>query len=328
MSVSLRDLQVFLAVVRAGSFGGGGAELGLSQPTVSERIARLERQIGVTLFTRSGRGVTLTAAGYRLLPYAQRCTALVDEALVATQTDAGKGEVRIAMHATFATMTMPRVVDAITPLGADVSCTDAHTDQVLTMLAGNQVDIGFVVPWPHPPQITVEAFLDDPVICVVRRDHPLADSHRLRMSDLAAWPVACNAWGDGAREFLTTLRTAPFPRRGLHTVSPADTVARLAGNGRHIGVLTRSTVSDELASRNLVELPITDLPHWQVTLALAYRTNDIDTDHVRALREAFIDPSSRCGSRDGLPARELGSNISSKPTSTASFAIWTTSNHS
>jgi DNA-binding transcriptional LysR family regulator len=49
----LRDLQVFLAVVRAGSFGGGGAELGLSQPTVSERITRLERQIGVTLFTRS-----------------------------------------------------------------------------------------------------------------------------------------------------------------------------------------------------------------------------------------------------------------------------------
>lgn len=47
MSVSLRDLQVFLAVVRAGSFGGGGAELGLRQPTVSERITRLERQIGV-----------------------------------------------------------------------------------------------------------------------------------------------------------------------------------------------------------------------------------------------------------------------------------------
>src|SRR2546423_1466441 len=62
MALSLEDLRVFRSVAATGSFGRAAARLRLSQPAVSERMARLERDLGRRLFLRGGRGVPLTTA--------------------------------------------------------------------------------------------------------------------------------------------------------------------------------------------------------------------------------------------------------------------------
>jgi DNA-binding transcriptional LysR family regulator len=67
---SLRDIQCFAYVARHLGFSRAAADLGMSQPAVSQAVARLERQLGVTLFERSSRAVRLTPAGAALLPYA------------------------------------------------------------------------------------------------------------------------------------------------------------------------------------------------------------------------------------------------------------------
>ncbi|MFC6085865.1 LysR family transcriptional regulator [Sphaerisporangium aureirubrum] len=66
----LRDVQCFAHVARHLGFSRAAAELGMSQPAVSQAVARLERQLGVALFERSSRAVRLTPAGAGLLPYA------------------------------------------------------------------------------------------------------------------------------------------------------------------------------------------------------------------------------------------------------------------
>jgi DNA-binding transcriptional LysR family regulator len=287
MGLSLEDLRVFRAVAVAGSFGRGAMQLHLSQPTVSDRMARLERDLGQQLFRRSGRGVRLTAAGERLLPYAGRCLALVDEAVTAVRAEQNRPRVRVAMHATFAPGVMPLVLDALYSLNVDVSCTDAHTEEVLRLLDDGAVDVGFVVPCPHPRTITVEPFRTDPVICAVHPGHRLAGRGRLRVADLATGAVACTAWGDGAASFLELLRASSLPSARVHAVSPAETVAGLVRRGSHAGLLTRSTIAHDLAAGTLVELPVADLPRWELTLAFAHRTVDADTAAVRALHAAI-----------------------------------------
>lgn len=279
---------MFLSVAVAGSFGRGAARLHLSQPTVSERMARLERDLGRRLFLRTPRGVQLTPAGERLLPYAERCLALADEAVAAVRGEHDRPRLRVAMHATFAPDVMPQVVDALAPQEIEVSSTDAHSDDVIRLLHDGIVDIGFVVPCPHPSTITVEPFHTDPMTCVAHPDHHLAGRSSLHVADLAVCAVACTVWGDGADGFLRLLRTTPIPSSQLHAVSPAETVASLARRGSHIGVLTRSTARIDLAAGTLVELPVTDLPRWEITLALAYRTTDANTAPVQALRTAFL----------------------------------------
>jgi molybdate transport repressor ModE-like protein len=74
------DLRVLEAVARHGSMNRAAAELHTVESNVTARIRALEEQIGAALFERNSRGVVLTAAGQRLLPYAARLGALLKEA--------------------------------------------------------------------------------------------------------------------------------------------------------------------------------------------------------------------------------------------------------
>src|ERR1044072_6932205 len=74
------DLRIFAAVARTGSMSKAASELGTVQSNVTARIRALEERLGVELFERSNRGATLTAAGLRLRPYADRVAGLLEDA--------------------------------------------------------------------------------------------------------------------------------------------------------------------------------------------------------------------------------------------------------
>ena len=74
------DLRIFAAVARTGSMSKAASELGTVQSNVTARIRALEERLGVELFERTNRGATLTAAGLRLRPYADRVAGLLEDA--------------------------------------------------------------------------------------------------------------------------------------------------------------------------------------------------------------------------------------------------------
>src|SRR5262245_64934235 len=79
--MELSDLQTFAAVARCGGITRAAGELNTVQSNVTNRVRALEMEVGVPLFERHARGMTLTDAGRRLLPYAQRLSVLSREAL-------------------------------------------------------------------------------------------------------------------------------------------------------------------------------------------------------------------------------------------------------
>jgi DNA-binding transcriptional LysR family regulator len=188
------------------------------------------------------------------------------------------------MHASFAPSLLPVVLDALAPLGRAFNATDAHSEEILDRLADGTIDIGLVVPVPCPTTIAVVPFRTDPMICVAHPDHPLARHTELHIADLAEAAIACTAWGPGAQRFLALLRTVPIPAHRLHTVSPAETAVALARRRSHVGVLPRVTVAPNLAAGTLVELPVSDLPDWSLTLALAYRAAEEPSPAIHTLR--------------------------------------------
>jgi DNA-binding transcriptional LysR family regulator len=78
--MNLQQLHYFVTTARLGSFSAAADELRLTQPGVSDQVRRLERELGMPLFTRVGRGVVLTAAGRTLLPHAEHALAAVERA--------------------------------------------------------------------------------------------------------------------------------------------------------------------------------------------------------------------------------------------------------
>lgn len=134
-------LQLFVKVARTGSFSTAGREMGFSQPTASRIIAGLEKQVGVSLFTRTTRAVTLTEAG---LDYQLRAeeilTALDDADHAARGTGELRGVLRIAVSTSFAIRTiLPRLdlfADQHPGLSIEFILSDERQD-----LVGSAVDV-------------------------------------------------------------------------------------------------------------------------------------------------------------------------------------------
>ncbi len=85
--MDIADLRLFETVARLGGMNRAAAELNTVQSNVTARVKALEEELGAALFERHARGVTLTAAGHRLMPYAERARQLLDEARRAFRDD-------------------------------------------------------------------------------------------------------------------------------------------------------------------------------------------------------------------------------------------------
>jgi DNA-binding transcriptional LysR family regulator len=287
MAFELTDLRVFLAVLERGSFSRAATSLVMTQPSVSERVAGLERDVGTPLFERTTRGAAPTAAGTRFGTYAQRCVALADEAVAAALDEARTPWLRVAVHTTFAHRVVPIVVEVADNVGCRLVVQDAHSEEVQHFVLDGLADVGFVLPGPVPRGLTEFALPPDPVVCVVRAGHALASGRALHIADLASSRLALNAWGDGAAAFVRGLVAAKLPAAALRRLSDAHTAVLLALDHDHVAVVTRTSVEPELARGAVVELPVRDLGRWSVPLAATYRTARAREPVVSAVLDAL-----------------------------------------
>src|ERR1700760_3813921 len=114
--MELIDLVTFSAVARCGGITRAADALNTVQSNVTQRIKALEAEIGTALFERHSRGMSLTGAGRRLLPYAQRMAALSREALLAARDDGdAKGPLAIGSLETTAAVRLPALLAEFNP---------------------------------------------------------------------------------------------------------------------------------------------------------------------------------------------------------------------
>ncbi len=177
--MELNDLQTFAAVARTGGITRAADELNTVQSNVTQRVKALEAEIGTPLFERHSRGMTLTAAGKRLLPYAQRMAALSREALLAARDDGKpKGPLSIGSMETTAAVRLPPLLAGFHRRFPAVSLslrTATSADLVAAVLEGS-LDGAFVAaPIEHADLAVVSAFREELVLVSARRWKSLPD---------------------------------------------------------------------------------------------------------------------------------------------------------
>jgi DNA-binding transcriptional LysR family regulator len=283
MALELRDLEVFVAVDRQGSFGRAATQLLVTQPAVSERIRHLERTVGASVFVRTTRGVTLTPAGEALLPYAHRCLVMAQEAVAATRSADGLGPFGIAVHSTFAPRVVPLVLDALGPHPRRVTVKDAHSEDIATLLLDRVADVGFAVPGPAVPGTRRRWLRPDPIVAVCAPDHPLASVRRPALSRLRDSFLAVNAWGSGAEAFLDRLRAAGVDDGQVRYCADATTAMTLAADRGHLAFVTESAASVLVREGVLTPIRLAGLTSWVVRLQVLHRSRGRDDEAVAAV---------------------------------------------
>lgn len=177
--MELSDIKTFAAVARTGGITRAAEELNTVQSNVTQRIKALEAEIGTPLFERHSRGMTLTGAGKRLLPYAQRMAALSREAALAARDDGEpKGPLAIGSMETTAAVRLP-------PLLADfhrrfpavrLTLRTATTADLVAAVLDGSLDGAFVAgPIDHADLTATSAFREELVLVSARRWPTLAE---------------------------------------------------------------------------------------------------------------------------------------------------------
>ena len=265
MAIEFEDLRVVLATAEHGSFGRAASALNLAQPSVSNRIAALERRLGRPLFSRSPRGATLTPAGERLLPHARRAMQAIEDAQAAARTIDYRPPIRVVLSASYAPVVLPAVLEAFDAADRPLSVSYDHGPNVVRAIATGEADIGFLAPCPHPTSVTLRPLGASPVVAVVASNHPLAARRRLTLADLDDQHIAFAAWGEGTEVFLEQLPGNAH----VCTVFPVPAAAQLARDRQYVALAPQAALAADLRSGTLTTLPIADLPITNIALALA-----------------------------------------------------------
>jgi DNA-binding transcriptional LysR family regulator len=176
--MELSDLATFSAVARLGGITRAADELNTVQSNVTQRVKALEAEIGTALFERHSRGMTLTGAGRRLLPYAQRMAALSREAVLAARDDGEpKGPLSIGSMETTAAVRLPSLLAEFHKRFPAVRLTlrtSTTADLVAAVLDGT-LDGAFVAgPIDHAELSSTVAFREELVLVSARRWTSLA----------------------------------------------------------------------------------------------------------------------------------------------------------
>ena len=176
--MDLDQLRYFVKVAELGSFTRAAEECGVSQPALSQRVAKLEAEIGRPVFDRLGRSVRLTEAGQLLRRRADQLLALADDAAREVRDDGQSGRVVVAAIPTIAPFLLPPLLREFRRdfPRATVQVDEEVTEALLRRCARGEVDVGVLaLPIEAPPGLSVEPLFDEELLLALPSEHPLAD---------------------------------------------------------------------------------------------------------------------------------------------------------
>lgn len=188
--MDVRQLGYFIAVAEEGHIGRAAQRFEMSEPPFTRHIQALEHQLGVALFVRGRRGMSLTPAGVSLLHDARRILGLLGQATERTQR-AGKGEIGrldIALFGSGVFGVMPALLARFRQAHPDVDLAVhyAQTPEQVTLLRQGRVLIGFERLLPaDAPDIAIEPVAREPLMVALNEHHPLAARQRVPVRLLA-----------------------------------------------------------------------------------------------------------------------------------------------
>ena len=248
--MELHQLRYFIAIVETGSFSRAAERCGVAQPSLSQQVIKLEKELGHTLFDRLGRTIAITEAGRLLFPHASRIIIEAEgtRALLMEELAAGHGRLEIGAIPTVAPYLLPCALSAFRSAWpqAELSITEDLTDNLVRMLVHAEIDVAIMAAPILDERLALEPIAREALVCVASPDHPLAGGEGVEVEDLIAQPFIVlhevHCLSEAVDAFCVNHQINPRVRCRAGQLS---TLMRLVQLGLGLSIVPRSAVSQE-----------------------------------------------------------------------------------
>lgn len=281
-------LAQFVAVARHEHVTRAAQQLAMPQSTLSRAMARLEHDLGVALFARHGRTVSLTAAGRAFLVSVERALSEVDRAAESVRADAdpAAGKVAFGFLHTLGPETVPGLIRAFRVDHPRVrfQLVQNYGEAMLERLRTGDLDLCLTSPVPDAPDLVARRLDEQKLRLVVPEDHPLAARKRVRLAEAAAELFVTLEPGYGLRRITDAVcAEAGFTPKVAFEGEEAETLRGLVAAGLGVALLPPPAVPRP----GVVELTVT-APRAFREIGVAWLDGHPDTPPVAAFKKFLL----------------------------------------
>nr|WP_283939784.1 MULTISPECIES: LysR family transcriptional regulator [Pseudomonas] len=291
----MRQIHQFLALAETLNFREAAERLHMSQPPLSVSIRKLEEEIGLPLFERTTRQVSLTEAGQAVLPELRKVLLHLQQAQrYALEAGAGaRGQLTLGSVGSATLSLVPRLIPEFRRRypGIALELRELPSSGVLELVENGRADVGLVrFPLPQPTSLQLIPLEWEPMMLVVPRDSPLAGDGRRRvhLAEVADQPLIDYPHSEGLHYVLLQLcQAAGFVPQLVHSTTQVQAAISLVACGLGVALVPALHARNSAAPVCFLEL---ETPHQERTVGLALVCNpDNESRVVRQFRDVALE---------------------------------------
>ncbi|MBI2355007.1 MAG: LysR family transcriptional regulator [Deltaproteobacteria bacterium] len=265
--MTLKQLEVFLAVAETRSFSKGAEKSCITQSTASQHIQSLEDELGIRLFDRGRGGAMPTEGGKLFLERARRICGECEASLAAVRRFRGMEDVVLRVGAS----NVPGTSLIPASLGqflldcpkVRLEVVQGDSRSVLRQLVDEEIELGFIGGRYDEDQVEFEPMGEDSIVCAVSPDRVTSGKHSLSQAELCRVPLVVREQGSGTQKAVYEALTNTWIRKeALHVVAVLgsnEAVKRAILDGTGYAFVSSMSVAEEIANGQLVTVRIPGL---------------------------------------------------------------------
>lgn len=202
--MTLRNLQIFLAVAETGSMVKAAKQLYMTQPSISQVISEMERNYNVSLFERKNRNLTLTPTGEKLVDYAKNVLLVAKEAEDFLNYESSHPQISVGATPTIGSCFMSSIVTELHEKNPDLvhHVCIANSSTITRELISGEVDIALIEGNIDNPEIESRPVIRDRIVLICSKDHEFGSRISVDVSELRGQPLVVREKGSTLRSVI------------------------------------------------------------------------------------------------------------------------------
>ena len=257
--MTIRHLKIFTTVADLGGMSKAAKELHITQPSISQAIAELEKYYGVKLFERLSQKIYLTKEGELMLSFSRHILDSFEQMEAAMNQAVEKSSLRIGCSVSVGTCLIEEILDEAKERipQCQISVIVTNSSEIEQLILTNEVDVGIVEGILKNKDLVITPVCEDELVLVCNMNHPLAKETMVTLDMLQGQDYASRESGSAERnQYEKLFEDAGLQLNRVFCSTNTEAIKNAVIHGRGIAVFSRRMVKQEVERGEMVVIPV------------------------------------------------------------------------